>query len=134
MQITDVIFALSDPFRKAATSTLAAEETAHPVRPPSYDAADRAKSRRYRIDHIAAMATAMPTSRMIQKDTSEATPIAHRSAANTSSAAARTMFVPLCHPRKSVCRAHTAKTMTATAAAASATLFIAPAGFAKMAL
>jgi hypothetical protein len=111
------------------------EEAAHPVQTPSYeDPTDRAMAGRYSIDHIAVMATVMPTSRINQKETSGATPISQRTTAIPRSTAASTMFVPLCHRKESVCRAQTAKTMMATAAAASRTLFIAPAGFAKMAL
>ena len=53
----------------------AAELEARPVRTSSYEDAPRAVPGRYRIDHIAAMATAMPASRMIQKETSGATPM-----------------------------------------------------------
>jgi hypothetical protein len=35
----------------------------------SYEDAPRAVPGRYRVDHIAAMATAMPASRIIQKET-----------------------------------------------------------------
>jgi hypothetical protein len=44
------------------------------------------------------------------------------------------MFVALCQPIASVCRAQTEKAMATSALTASAALFIAPAGFAKMLL
>ena len=80
------------------------------------------------------MATEMPTSRIIQKQTSGATPIAQRTTATVRSIAASTIFVPLCQLNESDCRAHTANMMMAMAEAAKATLFIAPAGFANIAL
>jgi hypothetical protein len=89
---------------------------------------------RYSIDHIAAIAIAIPMSKMIQKHTSGATPIVPRVAATNRSVAPSTMFVPLGQSITSVCRAQIAKTMTAMAEAASARLFIAPAGFANIAL
>src|SRR5271165_5012327 len=49
--------------------TTTAELEARPVRTPCYEDAPRAVPGRYRIDHIAAMATAMPASRIIQKET-----------------------------------------------------------------
>ena len=61
----------------------------------TYDKArDCIVSGRYSIDHIAAMATAMPASRIIQKQTSGATPITQRTRATKKSTAASTMFVP----------------------------------------
>ena len=61
----------------------------------------------------------MPASRIIQKQTSGATPIIQRNTATTRSTTPSTRFVALGHPMRSVRRAHTTKTMTATAAAGS---------------
>lgn len=100
-----------------------------------YDnAGDRALSGRYSCDHNATMATAIPMSKILQKDTSGATSTAQRAAASRSSTTPSTRLVALCQPAGSVCRAHAARPMTATLEIASQVLLMLPAGVAKIAL